>query len=196
MSQWIKEMLYTLKIKYIIFSSESSRLMQLSHTPPLSSNQTSRGEMPSDARPSSDEDEGYSGTRSSSFVRSHVTSEPGRSPGLHSRPVQSGPICSTPGTTWLFTNDKHNLSISSTYCVPLSHCSCEYVDLFIQISRILLDVPQFAPFFSCMHCDSSGLELCLSIHWPDFFCAFLWTYHNQTCIHVYYIFTYPQILIE
>lgn len=77
--------------------NESSRLMQLSHTPPLPSNQTSRGDMPSDARPSSDEDEGYSGARSSSFVRSHVTSEPGRSPGLHSRPVQSGPICSTPG---------------------------------------------------------------------------------------------------
>lgn len=72
--------------------------MQLSHTPPLSVNQSVRGDMPNDARPSSDEDEGQSGIRSSPYIRPHSTTEPARSSGLHSRPVQSGPICSTPGT--------------------------------------------------------------------------------------------------
>ena len=71
--------------------------MQLSHTPPLPVNQTARGDMPSDARSSSDEDEGYGGTRGPSFVGPHAMSEPARPPGLHSRPVQSGPICTTPG---------------------------------------------------------------------------------------------------
>ena len=71
--------------------------MQLSHTPPQPVNQTARGEMPSDARSSSDEDEGYGGTRNSSFVGPHAVSEPARPSGLHSRPVQSGPICTTPG---------------------------------------------------------------------------------------------------
>lgn len=77
--------------------SDSSRLMQLSHTPPLPVNQSVRGDMPNDARPSSDEDEGQSGIRSSPYIRPHSTTEPTRSSGLHSRPLQSGPICSTPG---------------------------------------------------------------------------------------------------
>lgn len=72
--------------------------MQLSHTPPLPVNQVARGDMPSDARPSSDEDDVYSGARSSPFVGPPAPSEPVRSSGLHSRPVQSGPICTTPGT--------------------------------------------------------------------------------------------------
>lgn len=72
--------------------------MQLSHTPPLPVNQSVRGDMPNDARPSSDEDEGQSGIRSSPYIRPHSTTEPTRSSGLHSRPLQSGPICSTPGT--------------------------------------------------------------------------------------------------
>lgn len=80
--------------------NDSPRLMQLSHTPPMSVNQTGRGDMPSDARPSSDEEEGHTRTRSSPFVGSHTMSEPLRSSqsaGMHSRPVQTGPICTTPG---------------------------------------------------------------------------------------------------
>ena len=74
--------------------------MQLSHTPPMPVNQTGRGDIPSDARPSSDEEEGYSaGAKGSPFVGSHaMSSEPVRSSGMHSRPVQTGPICTTPGT--------------------------------------------------------------------------------------------------
>ena len=73
-------------------------MMQLSHTPPMSVNQNGRGDMTSDARPSSDEEEGHGGTRNSPFVGPHAVSEPVRSSGLHSRPVQTGPICTTPGT--------------------------------------------------------------------------------------------------
>lgn len=76
--------------------------MQVPHTPPMSINQTGHGDMSSDARPSSDEEEGHSRMRSSSYAGSHsMNQEPVRSTlsaGMHSRPVQSGPICTTPGT--------------------------------------------------------------------------------------------------
>lgn len=80
--------------------------MQLlqSHTPPMSVSQTVRGDMPSDARVGSDDEESHNGTRSSAYVVRpadvHPTmSEPAvRSTGMHSRPVQTGPVCTTPGT--------------------------------------------------------------------------------------------------
>lgn len=80
--------------------------MQLlqSHTPPMSMSQTTRGDMPSDARRASDEEEPPNGTRSSAFVvhpaEVHPSmSEPAaRSTSMHSRPVQTGPVCTNPGT--------------------------------------------------------------------------------------------------
>ncbi|XP_078360674.1 GREB1-like protein isoform X2 [Oculina patagonica] len=83
----------------------SPRLMQLlqSHTPSMSVSQTVRGDMPSDARVGSDDEESHNGTRSSAYVVHpadvHPTmSEPAvRTTGMHSRPVQTGPVCTTPG---------------------------------------------------------------------------------------------------
>lgn len=85
---------------------DSPRLMQLlqSRTPPMSVSQTVCSDMPSDAQLSSDEDESHSGTRSSPYVNVHsteahpaVTESFVRSSGMHSRPVQTGPICTSPG---------------------------------------------------------------------------------------------------
>ena len=86
--------------------ADSPRLMQLlqSRTPPMSVSQTVCSDMPSDAQLSSDEDESHSGTRSSPYVNVHsteahpaVTESFVRSSGMHSRPVQTGPICTSPG---------------------------------------------------------------------------------------------------
>ena len=80
--------------------------MQLlqSRTPPMSVSQTVRSDMPSEAQLSSDEEESRNGKRSSPYVNVHqtevhpaVTESFVRSSGMHSRPVQTGPICATPG---------------------------------------------------------------------------------------------------
>lgn len=92
--------------KWLFHLTDSPRLMQLlqSHTPPMSVSQTTRGDMPSDARHISDGEESPNGTRSSAFVvhpaEVHPSmSEPAaRSTGMHSRPVQTGPVCTNPGT--------------------------------------------------------------------------------------------------
>lgn len=70
----------------------------------MSVSQTTRGDMPSDARRGSDDEESHNGTRSSAYVVHPADvhpsmSEPAvRSTGMHGRPVQTGPICTTPGT--------------------------------------------------------------------------------------------------
>ena len=105
-----------MQIINLVFSSlllsDSPRLMQVPHTPPISINQIGHGDMSSDARPSSDEEEGHSRMRSSSYAGSHsMNQEPVRSTlsaGMHSRPVQSGPICTTPGTCQNNNNNNNN----------------------------------------------------------------------------------------
>lgn len=80
--------------------------MQLlqSHTPPMSASQATRGDMPSDARHTSDDEDSHNGTRSSAYVvhpaevHPSMTEPTVRSTGMHSRPVQTGPVCTTPGT--------------------------------------------------------------------------------------------------
>lgn len=119
--------------------------MQLSHTPPLPVNQSVRGDMPNDARPSSDEDEGQSGIRSSPYIRPHSTTEPTRSSGLHSRPLQSGPICTTPGMVEHRLSDRikqkqkrkqkslHQYYTAKVYYVTLNYCAETFADCVVII---------------------------------------------------------------
>lgn len=81
--------------------------MQLlqSHTSSMSVSQTARGDTPNDARHGSDDEESHNGTsRNSGYVVHSADVHPTmseaavRSTGMHSRPVQTGPICTTPGT--------------------------------------------------------------------------------------------------
>ena len=70
----------------------------------MSVSQTTRGDMPSDARHASDDEGSPNGTRTSAFVvhpaelHSSMSEPAARSTGMHSRPVQTGPVCTNPGT--------------------------------------------------------------------------------------------------
>lgn len=71
----------------------------------MSVSQTARSDTPNDARHGSDDEESHNGTsRNSGYVVHSADVHPTmseaavRSTGMHSRPVQTGPICTTPGT--------------------------------------------------------------------------------------------------